>query len=258
MFLTFPWLHFTSGYSFLQYPWVTYFCENTLDNQGMDKYEKRRQALSALINDKYHGVAASFARAVGMDSSYVTRMLYPEGKAGRKRIGEDTVEKISAVHPVWLSGIEHVNQANSLHSGYPAKSNISETTIPLRGRVPLISLVAAGNWSESVDNFHPGDADIWIATTIQVKQHTYAVRVSGDSMEPKFPDGAIIIVEPDEVARNGSYVIVRQNGSDATFKQLVIDGGQKYLKPLNDRYPIMQMHPDATLCGVVKQMVMDV
>lgn len=135
--------------------------------------------------------------------------------------------------------------------------NIGEK-IPLRRKVPLISLVAAGNWSESVDNFQPGNADEWIATTIQVKQHTYALRVQGDSMEPRFPNGAIIIVEPEDEARNGSYVIVRQNGSEATFKQLIYDGGQAYLKPLNDRYPIMQMRPDAVICGVVKQMVMDV
>ena len=130
--------------------------------------------------------------------------------------------------------------------------------VPLRGRVPLISLVAAGNWSEAVDNFLLSNADEWVDTTITVRRHTYALRVQGDSMEPKFPDGAIIIVEPEAEARLGSFVIARQNGSDATFKQLVIDGGQSYLKPLNDRYPIMPMRDDAVICGVVKQMVMDV
>lgn len=142
--------------------------------------------------------------------------------------------------------------------GYPETGNISPIKIAIGGRVPLISLVAAGNWSETVDNFSTEQADEWISTTVTVKQHTYALRVQGDSMEPKFPNGAILIVEPEEEARNGSFVIVRQNGSDATFKQLVLDGGQTYLKPLNERYPIMPMRPDAIICGVVKQMVMDV
>lgn len=141
---------------------------------------------------------------------------------------------------------------------HPDLAENSLKTITTLRRVPLISLVAAGNWSESVDNFQTGDAEQWIATTVTVKRHTYALRVEGDSMEPKFPHGAIIIVEPEDEPRNGSYVIVRQNGSDATFKQLVIDGGNTYLKPLNDRYPIMQMREDAVICGVVKQMVMDV
>jgi SOS-response transcriptional repressor LexA len=134
---------------------------------------------------------------------------------------------------------------------------------PLRGRVPLISLVAAGHFGESVDNFAPGSADEWVDTTVPVKRHTYALRVSGDSMtnpagSPSFPEGVIIIVEPEEEARNKSYVIVRQNGEETTFKQLVIDGGRTYLKPLNPRYPIMEIAPDAVICGVVKQMVMDV
>lgn len=142
-------------------------------------------------------------------------------------------------------------------------SNIGEK-IALRGRVPVISFVQAGNWSETVDNLSPGIAEEWIETTLAIKRHTYALRVRGDSMvntsggRHSFPEGAIIIVEPEEEAKNGSYVIVRQNGSDATFKQLVIDGGQTYLKPLNDRYPIMPMLPDAVICGVVKKMEMDV
>lgn len=152
--------------------------------------------------------------------------------------------------------------ASSSNGGIQDAGNISQK-LAIGGRVPLISLVAAGNWGEAVNNLEPGQADEWIATTVTVKKHTYALRVQGDSMvsasgKYSFPDGAIIIVEPEEEARHGSFVIVRQNGSEATFKQLVHDGGQMYLKPLNDRYPIMPMRPDAVICGVVKQMVMDV
>jgi SOS-response transcriptional repressor LexA len=130
--------------------------------------------------------------------------------------------------------------------------------VSLKGKVPLISYVAAGNWNDAVDNLSPGDAEQWIDTTVPIKRHTYALRVEGDSMEPRFPNGAILIVEPEAEPKNGSFVIVRQNGSDATFKQLIADGGQWYLKPVNPRYPIMQLGPDAVLCGVVKQMIMDV
>ena len=70
--------------------------------------------------------------------------------------------------------------------------------------------------------------------------------------------GCIVIVEPDEAPHNGSYVIVRQNGDEATFKQYIEDGSTKYLKPLNDRYPIMELRKDAVFCGVVKQMTMEV
>lgn len=127
----------------------------------------------------------------------------------------------------------------------------------LKGEVPLISWIQAGNWQGVVDNLHPGDGER-IKTTYRARTHTYALRVRGDSMEPRFPDGATIIVEPEEEAFNGAFVIVRQNGDEATFKQLMIDGSQRFLKPLNPRYPILAMKDDAVICGVVKRMEMDV
>ncbi len=138
-------------------------------------------------------------------------------------------------------------------AGQPALHDVA-----LAGRVPLISFVAAGHWHEAVDNFAPGDAEAWIETTVPVKRHTYALRVEGDSMEPRFPSGAILIVEPEAEPKNGSFVIARQNGSEATFKQLILDGGMWFLRPVNPRYPIMQLGEESVICGVVKQMVMEV
>lgn len=132
----------------------------------------------------------------------------------------------------------------------------------IKGRVPLISWVQAGDWSAVVDNFQPGTADEWIETTVPIHQHTYALRVKGDSMTnpagvPSFPHGIIIIVEPDMEAVPGSYVVVRQNGdAECTFKQLIKDAGQLYLKPLNPAYPLMRLADDAVICGVVREATM--
>lgn len=182
---------------------------------------------------------------------------------GRNKGSTELVNLANAlcVNPDWLK--DGKGEKAALTARFSAKqqepiySNIGEK-IALRGRVPIISYVQAGNWSEAMDMFVAGDADQWVETTYKTKRYTYALRVENDSMEPRFPAGAILIVEPEEEAKNGSFVIIRQNGSEATFKQLVIDGGQKFLKPLNDRYPIMPMRDDAVMCGVVKQMVMDV
>lgn len=52
--------------------------------QGLD----RRQQLLAEIRDKLcAGNAADLARQIGKDPTYVNRLFYPEGKAGRKGIG---------------------------------------------------------------------------------------------------------------------------------------------------------------------------
>lgn len=140
------------------------------------------------------------------------------------------------------------------------------TTGPeMGGRVPIISWVQAGSWSSAVDNFHPGDADEWAETTVPIHQHTYALRVRGDSMtnpagEPSFPDGQVIVVEPDAIDSPeklvGSFVIVKRAAEDeATFKQLVKDAGRFFLKPLNPRYPMLELQAGDVLCGVVREKV---
>lgn len=75
----------------------------------MDKYEARRQRLRQLIDERCAGVSAAFAKQIGRDASYVTRMLYPEGKSGRKRIADDMIEIIETAFDLprgWLDGIE--------------------------------------------------------------------------------------------------------------------------------------------------------
>lgn len=133
----------------------------------------------------------------------------------------------------------------------------------IKGRVPIISWVQAGTFSTAVDNFQPGEADEWAETTVPIHRHTYALRVRGDSMtnpngEPTFPNGQIIVVEPDAVDALdklvGSFVIVKREADDeATFKQLVKDGGQFWLKPLNPQYPMLELKEGDALCGVVRE-----
>jgi len=120
--------------------------------------------------------------------------------------------------------------------------------------IPLISWVQAGSWSGVVDTFQPGDADEYYPCPEKHSESTFALTVVGESMFPDFIPGEIIYVDPCVEAVSGSCVVVRQNGdTEATFKQLMLDGSKKYLKALNPNWPnpIMEMLPDAVICGVV-------
>ncbi len=119
------------------------------------------------------------------------------------------------------------------------------------GRVPLISWVQAGAFSEVCDLLQPGEAFEWIETTVHPREHTFALRVDGDSMEPDFPAGTVLIVEPELDANAGDFVIAKNNKDEATFKQLMRDGGDWYLKPLNERYQIKPL-ADSQVIGVVR------
>lgn len=71
---------------------------------------------------------------------------------------------------------------------------------------------------------------------------------------PSFQDGDLIFVDPDRDAIHGSMVVVRlDDEQEATFKQLVVEGSQRYLRAANPLWPnpIMQINGNATICGVV-------
>lgn len=80
----------------------------------------------------------------------------------------------------------------------------------------------------------------------------YALMVLGDSMEPEFRDGHVIIVDPGMPPQHGAYVVIDHQG-ETHFRQFWIEDGVKYLKPLNPAYPAIALTERYTVRGVVVQ-----
>ncbi len=76
----------------------------------MDKYERRRQRLIELRDTKCGGNAAELARRIERDASYVTRMLYPEGKRGKKRIADEMIEVIEVAFGLPQGWLDHISE----------------------------------------------------------------------------------------------------------------------------------------------------
>ena len=81
----------------------------------------------------------------------------------------------------------------------------------------------------------------------------FALRVLGDSMEPEFPEGNIIIIDPDAVVKEGSYVFAQLKEKDYIFRQLHIDGDKYYLKSLKEGYPTLEISGLDVIHGVIVQ-----
>jgi SOS-response transcriptional repressor LexA len=80
----------------------------------------------------------------------------------------------------------------------------------------------------------------------------FALRVLGDSMLPEFKEGDIIVIEPDGVVRDGSYVLAMHQ-NEYIFRQIVIEDQRYYLKPLNDHYPTVEIPDLQAIHGVITQ-----
>lgn len=68
----------------------------------MEKYERRRLRLLWIKDQFCDKSVASLAKRLGKSDTYVHRMLYPEGKASKKRIGEDSVDLVLDIFGVDL------------------------------------------------------------------------------------------------------------------------------------------------------------
>jgi len=109
--------------------------------------------------------------------------------------------------------------------------------------VPVISWVTAGKWHEVVDPYQPGVAEEWVESDV-TGANVFALRVKGDSMEPEFVEGDIIIVNPHIAPKPGDFVIVKnEENGEATFKQLKKYGETLILHPLNPKYPDIEITP---------------
>jgi SOS-response transcriptional repressor LexA len=243
------------------------------DDSNLDRFAVHVGNAVNFYRTKAGLTLADLATTVGVNKSSISKI-----ENGKQGYTGETIKKIAEALGISATDIFNYAEFQTDHDtanrliNWVERSKIDTAEVVedygLAGinttAVPLISWVQAGDWREIVSQEHwdtcaAADAAPYemIPTTYKKRPHTYALRVHGDSMEPKFPKGCIIIVEPEEDPMSGSYVIVRQNGSEATFKQLVLDGDVKYLKPLNDRYPIMELRKDAVFCGVVKRMEME-
>jgi DNA polymerase V len=80
----------------------------------------------------------------------------------------------------------------------------------------------------------------------------FALMVLGDSMAPEFVEGDVIIIEPEGVAADGSYVLAQLDG-ELIFRQLVRSGEAWQLRPLNPAYPSADITDLSVVKGVIIQ-----
>jgi repressor LexA len=139
-----------------------------------------------------------------------------------------------------IDGKADVSRLNQLLT----ESNLvtEQDTGPLAaGRlVPVINKVAAGYPADFNDLDYPaGIADDYVRCPDVHDPNAFAVRVIGDSMEPKFCEGDIVIFSPAAEVHSGDDCFIRFSmPHETTFKRVFFESDNKVrLQPRNDNYP---------------------
>lgn len=104
-------------------------------------------------------------------------------------------------------------------------------------KVPLLGKITAGNPIEAIEN--PDELFSLPANLIPSKQSVFTLKVDGESMiNAGIHDGDIVIVQKQQVARNGDIVVAMNEEDEVTLKTYYKENDHIRLQPEND-----QMNP---------------
>lgn len=236
----------------------------------MPRYQERTigEAVRKVRKARKMTLAAVADHIDGYDTGGLSRF-----ERGEQGISEDKLRQIAVILAVPLTVLYAIYEFewdfddeifNKLRTdgGQDYLPSILKAGPAIHTRVPLLSWVRAGSWSEVRDD-ESSDVIEWRETTATVSSKAFALRVEGDSMtnpygSPSIPEGSVVIVDPEKSAHNGSIVVAMLDDShQATIKRLVIDGPNKYLKPLNPAYRAIEIDGNCSIVGVVKKVEID-
>jgi len=213
----------------------------------------RLQNLEQLIHEA--GSAVELARLCGTNSSYISqvRRQMPTKNGTPRGVGPDLAAKLEVGmgKPEGWMDEPHGGEPHTSRMRQATGTGIGSSTCILH---PLISWAEAGERPNSAEDNAPDRWNEWLPCPVKCSEKTFVLRAQGASMEPKFPEGTLIFVDPEIEPAHGKYIVVNLGNADqATFKQLIVEDDHRFLKALNPDWPkpIVEMDEAATITGVV-------
>jgi phage repressor protein C with HTH and peptisase S24 domain len=194
------------------------------------KHDEIWRALDTLAAE--NGLSASgLAKAAGLDPTTFnpSKRTMPDGRA-RWPSTESLAKVLNATGASLEAFTALVTGARAL------ASNIQRTT---SRRVPLIGFAQAGGDGFFDDGGYPVGGS-WDEVSLPEigDPNAYALEISGDSMEPVFRDGDMVIVSPSAPIRRGDRVVVRTIEGQVMAKQLARRSARRVeLRSLNPAHP---------------------
>lgn len=185
-----------------------------------------------------------------------------------------------AIYPSSLSAIEKGTSVPSVLNAY-ALAKVYGTTVealieesmndtppptaPAESakRVPVVPWNMAAEWAIRPEIGRLPSGTPWEISPENPPGAIFGLVVRDDTMHapsgPSFPMGGTIFVDPRREAEPNDFVIgYTGNPVEITFKKLIQDGSQRYLRALNPQFPMVSIDGNFKVVGVVIGMTMRV
>ncbi len=197
--------------------------------------------------------------AINLQELMRTRKINPTALARATGIGQPVIYRIatgetdnptlSTLHPIAKYFGVSINQ---LIGDAPLTQNQHSQEV---STIPVIDMSQAAIWHRSPEEITPAR---YVVIDSTISNKGFAITLNDSTMEPNFPEGTTLIIDPLLKANNQDYVIAyHQNHQLATFKQLFLDGKDIYLKPLNPEFETIKATETHVIMGTMIQARLD-
>lgn len=195
------------------------------------KHDEIWRALDTLAAE--NGLSASgLARRAGLDATTFnpSKRRMPDGRA-RWPSTESLAKVLDATGATLDAFTALVTGARAIPAALPSRQQ--------QRRIPLIGLAQAGGEGFFDDGGFPvGGSWDEVGLPEVADGNAYALEISGESMEPVFRDGDLVIVSPNAPVRRGDRVVVRTGAGEVMAKQLARRSARRVeLRSLNPAHP---------------------
>ncbi len=190
---------------------------------------------------------AQLARAINMPQQTLQRIV--TGVSPKPH--QSSFDKLAAYFQVSTEQLKGL-------SPIPELTDIIEKFSPYSG----IKKVALLRWSDLINPAHVSTLvsqpqDSLTFTDAAVGSAAFALRMNDASMEPMYPEGTLLVVDPEQPAKDRRFVIATlAKQSSAMLRMLVIDGNNRYLKALSpdmSDFQMTKMGANDAILGVLVQ-----
>lgn len=180
-------------------------------------------AIDRLASD--HGLSASgLAKKAGLDATTFNKSKRKTRDGKERWPSTESVAKILSATGASLNEfIAHIGGSGG--AGYQNIPVIGYAQAGTEGYFDDAGYPSGGGWDE-IPFLNVGDP------------HAYALEISGDSMEPVYRDGDVIIVSPAAEIRRGDRIVLKTQEGEVMAKILRRKTSYKYeLSSLNTEHP---------------------
>lgn len=185
----------------------------------IDTFANRLQKALNRLNMKQ----VDLVEKTGLDKTLINKYLAGVMKAKQDKL--TILAEALDVNEIWLMGYDVPIQRD-----LKIESNVFPTA-DIPKKVPVIGKISAGLPILAVENIEGYE----FAPSSHIKEgyEYFYLRVQGDSMNLKFNDGDIVLVQKQDILENDEIGVILVNGDDATVKKYKSENGLVILEPMS-------------------------